>query len=133
MFPQDRLGPVEIAQVIDRDDDIYAMLFRFLARAHLGETLAAGELEANAGRLKTKEWPYAMIEMYLGRRTPELALDAAANPDAKCEAQYYIGAWHAVKGGTAAAATALKTATDSCPKTFIEYAAAVAELKRLKP
>jgi tetratricopeptide (TPR) repeat protein len=41
-----------------RGDDAYAMLFRHLAKARAGEA----ELEANAGRLKTKEWPYAVIE-----------------------------------------------------------------------
>jgi hypothetical protein len=31
------------------------------------------------------------------------------------------------------AETALRTAVDTCPKSFTEYRAAVAELKRLKP
>ena len=128
-----KAASTELLRSIELKDDIYAMLFRYVARARAGETIAAAELEANAGRLKTKEWPYAVIELYLGRRTPELALDAAGTPDHRCEAQFYIGQWQIMKGNSAEAAASLKEAVDTCPRTFIEYASAVAELKRLQP
>ena len=101
------------------------------ATSRAGET-AAAELEANAGRLKDKKWPYAVIELYLGKRSPEATLDAAGKPDEKCEAQFYIGQWHILKGDRSAAAAPLKAAVETCPKTFIEYVGAVVELKRLK-
>ena len=91
------------------------------------------ELEANAGRLKTKEWPYAVIELYLGKRSPTATLDAAVNPGDRCEAQFYIGQWHVLKASKAEAETALKVAVETCAKNLVEYAAAIAELKRLKP
>jgi tetratricopeptide (TPR) repeat protein len=66
------------------------VLFRFLARTRAGEADAAAELEANVERrVDTKEWPYAVIELYLGRRSPELTLDAASNSDEQCEAQFW--------------------------------------------
>jgi hypothetical protein len=37
-----------------------------------------------------------------------------------------------MKGNAVAPGTALKVAADTCPKAFIEHAAATAELKRLK-
>jgi lipoprotein NlpI len=119
-------------RVIEQVDDIDPMLFRYLARSHTGEE-AASELEANAGRLKTKEWPYAAAELYLGKRSPAATLDAAAKPRDRCEAQFYIGECHKLKGNAAEAATALKAAVDSCAKISIQYRAAIAELKRLKP
>ena len=118
-------------RAVELEDDIYAMLFRFLARTRAGET-AAAELEANAGRLKTKEWPYAVAELYLGKRSPAATLDAAIKPDDRCEAQFYIGQWHILKSNAAEAASALKVAVDTCPKTFVEFTAAIAELNRLK-
>jgi lipoprotein NlpI len=98
-----------------------------------GETLAVAELEANAGRLKTKEWPYAVIELYLGRRSPELMLDAAGKPDEQCVAQFYSGEWYILQNKSAEARAALRKVVETCPKTVTEYADALAELKRLKP
>jgi len=108
------------------------MLYRFLARSRAGEA-AEAELEANARRLKTKEWPFAVTELYLGKRSPAATLAAAANPDQTCEAQFYLGQWHVVKGNRADAETALLAAVDTCPEASVEYRAAVVELKRLKP
>jgi tetratricopeptide (TPR) repeat protein len=122
----------DLLRALELKDDIYPMLFRFLARSRSGET-AVSELEANAARLKTKEWPYAVIDLYLGRRQPDATLAAAVKPDDRCEAYFYIGQWYVLKDNKAEAEAALKTALDTCPKTFIEYAAAVAEWKRLRP
>jgi lipoprotein NlpI len=108
------------------------MLFRHLAKARAGEAGEA-ELEANAGRLKTREWPYAVIELCLGKRSPTATLDAAVTPGDRCEAQFYIGQWHVLKASKAEAETALKVAVETCPKNSVEYAAAVAELRRLRP
>ena len=127
-----KAAAAELLRSLALNDSSYAMLFRYLARQRAGETGGA-ELEANAGRLKDKKWPYAVIEMYLGKRSPEATLDAAGKPDEKCEAQFYIGQWHILKGDQTAAAAPLKAAVDTCPKTFIEYTGAVVELKRLKP
>ncbi|MEQ1577400.1 MAG: tetratricopeptide repeat protein, partial [Hyphomicrobium sp.] len=122
----------DLLRAVELEDDVYAMLFRYLARTRAGAT-AEAELEANAGRLKTKEWPYAVIELYLGKRSPAATLDAAVKPDDRCKAQFYIGQWHVLKGNVADAQTALTVAVETCPKTFSEYVTAVAELKRLKP
>ena len=108
------------------------MMFRFLARARAGEE-AAAELEANAARLKTKQWPFAAIELLAGKRTPDATLSVAVAPNDVCEANFYIGQWHILRGDKPAAAKFLKVAVDTCPKTFIEFTGAVAELKRLQP
>jgi len=122
----------DLLRSMEIDENAYAMLYRFLARSRAGEAAEAG-LEADARRLKTQEWPFAVIELYLGKRSPAATLAAAATPDQKCLAQFYIGEWHVVKGNRADAETALRAAVDTCPKPFVEYRAAVVELKRLKP
>jgi hypothetical protein len=38
--------------------------------------------------LKTKEWPYAVIELYLGRRQPDTTLEAADKEVERCQAQF---------------------------------------------
>jgi tetratricopeptide (TPR) repeat protein len=117
---------------IESKDAAYQMLFRYLARTRAGEA-ATAELETNAARLKNKEWPFAAIELYLGRRSPEATLDAANNADSRCEAQFYIGEWHLLQGDQTNAKSALQIAVDTCRKDFVEYFAAIAELKRMTP
>ena len=122
----------DMLRAIELKDDIYHMLFRYLARSRAGQN-ASAELEANSGRLKEKVWPYAVIELYLDRRSPAATLDAAANPGDRCEAEFYIGEWHLIRNEREQARPRLQAAADACPKGFVEYIAAVAELKRLKP
>jgi tetratricopeptide (TPR) repeat protein len=116
----------------DLADNAYAMLWRYLARGHLKQD-GAPELGVNAARLKNKDWPYAVIDFYLGRRSLAEMRAAAGKPDEKCGAEFYIGEWHLLRGSKANARAALLAAADTCPKTFIEYIGAVAELKRLGP
>lgn len=111
-------------------DDIYSAIWRYLARERAGENGAA-ELEANAARLKSKDWPYPVIELYLGRRSPAEVLSVASNPDENCDAQFYTGQWHLLHGNSAAAATALRAAAAICPNDTFEHKGASAELKRL--
>ena len=108
------------------------MLWLYIARARANEDGAA-ELSALAVKLKTKEWPYPMTELFLSKQSPEATLQAAGTPDNRCEAQFYIGEWRVTRGEREAAVDLLKAAAESCPKTFIEYEGAVAELKRLGP
>jgi len=81
--------------------------------------------------LKSQDWPYPVIEMFLGRSTPERVLSMASTPGERCEAQFYIGEWHLLRANSNMAAAPLRTAAAICPKDFDEYAGAVAELKRL--
>ena len=56
---------------------------------------------------------------------------AADKPEERCEAQFYLGQWHLLRDARANSIEALRNAVESCPKSFIEYAGALAELKRL--
>jgi formylglycine-generating enzyme required for sulfatase activity/lipoprotein NlpI len=110
----------------------YMMLWRFLALGRHRQDGAA-ELADNAGRLRTKDWPYPVLEFYLGRRTQDGLVSAAENADQRCEATFYIAEWQLLHNQRGEAATALHAAADTCPDDFIEHDGAVAELKRLEP
>jgi tetratricopeptide (TPR) repeat protein len=124
-----KAAAVALLRANELEDNSYSMIWRYLAREYAGENGAA-ELKANAARLKSKEWPYPVIELYLGQRSPAEIL-SVAKPEDRCEAQFYSGEWHLLHGNRTAATTALQAAADSCSHEFFEYAGALAELKRL--
>jgi tetratricopeptide (TPR) repeat protein len=126
-----RLSAEDFLRSNDLQDYAYAMLWRFLARAHLKED-GGGELSASAARLKNKDWPYAVIDFYLGRRSIEELRNSATTADERCEVSFYGGEWRLLRDDKAAALTDLQAAIDTCPKSFIEYRAAIAEKKRLE-
>jgi lipoprotein NlpI len=83
------------------------------------------------------KWPAPVIRLYLGQFTPEAALAAAddTNPDTKkgqvCEVNFYSGELALQRSDKDEAARLFKLAAADCPKGFIEYDSAVAELKAL--
>jgi tetratricopeptide (TPR) repeat protein len=77
-----------------------------------------------------KSWPAPVARLMLGELTPEGLLEAAGSKDESCEAHFYIGQYHLQRGDRAPAVVALKTAVETCPSTFLEYAGAKAELAR---
>jgi lipoprotein NlpI len=110
--------------------EMYAMLWRFLARERQGRD-ATTELAQNATGLSTTDWPYAVIEFYLGRRSKEGLHAAASSPDEQCEVQFYLGEWLLIQGDRSAGTAALKTAKQTCSKSAIEFEGAFYELKRI--
>jgi lipoprotein NlpI len=103
----------------------------YLARSRLGGRDPVAELADNAAKLKPPEWPYPIVELFLGSRTPAATLGAANGVNQRCEAQFYVGEWY-VLHRDGAAADSLKAAIEICPKHLIEYSSAQAELKRLQ-
>lgn len=113
-------------------NDVYAMLWRFIALERLGQDGAA-ELGANSVWLGTKDWPYPVIDLYLGRRSLDAMRAAAAAPAQLCEANFYGGEWQLLHGNARDARATLLIAARQCSRDSKEYSAAMAELKRLKP
>jgi tetratricopeptide (TPR) repeat protein len=121
----------DAARAIELTGDTFAMITRYLAQSRHGDAGAEKELAADASRLKTKDWPYPLIELFLGVRTPAAALEATTKPEERCEMQFYIGEWHILKGQRADAEAVLKTAIKTCPGPHPTRIYARAELKRL--
>jgi len=82
-------------------------------------------------------WPSPIIRMFLGQMTPAAVLAAADDPDATkkqgqvCEANLYSGELALQAHLKAEAARLFRLAASDCPKTFVEWRAANAELKAL--
>ncbi|OGI39209.1 MAG: hypothetical protein A2140_04985 [Candidatus Muproteobacteria bacterium RBG_16_62_13] len=130
------LAAADFARTQELDPHAYTALWLYLARTRSGSD-GRNELKANFGKLDATKWPAPAVALYLGKGTPATVLSGAANPDPKtrkeqlCEANFYVGQWHLLKGDRAKALTSLRAARNQCPKSFIEYTGAVYELKRL--
>jgi lipoprotein NlpI len=110
----------------------YPIIWLYLADARVGGQDVKMNLQNNTAGLKPTEWPFPVIELFLGRRTPAEMVAAAIESTEICEAQFCLGEWHLLRAERGASIAALREAVGTCPKNFIEYAGAIAELKRLQ-
>jgi lipoprotein NlpI len=121
----------ELLRFSERDPDPYVVLYRFLARRRAGED-AAAELAANASQLKSKAWPYPLIELHLGERTPQAVIEiAAGRPQEHLEAHFQIAQWHILRCEPAQARASLRLVAARYPHHLAECTIARADLKRL--
>lgn len=123
----------DLAQSIKiQPDRPYQVLWLYLARARSGESNSLSELKTNSAKLTQKDWPFPVLESFLEQRNPESTLaETELNPDARCEAHYYIGQWHLLRKELPAAVEFFRTAATTCPFDFFEKKDAEEELKRL--
>jgi lipoprotein NlpI len=118
-----------------RPQNAYTVLWLDLSRAKAGKT--DGDLAERASKLDPSKWPAPVINVFLGKSTPDQAAQAAALGDAKtqqgqtCEVNFYVGEWQLLHQNAAMAKPMLEAAASSCPHEFVEWPAANAELKRL--
>jgi tetratricopeptide (TPR) repeat protein len=120
----------DLLHAVEIKDDPYLLLWRYIARGRTGQD-GATELAVGAGRLTSKDWPFALVELYLGKRSPEEIRAATLKPHEMCEAAFFVGQFQLLRGNRADARPALQAATEICPKRLVEYDGAVAELRRL--
>jgi tetratricopeptide (TPR) repeat protein len=114
------------------DRNAYSFLWLYLASSRIGEPNTKENLQENATRLNLLEWPYPVIELFLGQRTPVDMVAAATSQDEICESQFYLGQWYLLRDERAASIEALrKVIDDTCSRDLIEFAGAATELKRL--
>lgn len=90
-----------------------------------------------AKQIDMTKWPAPLIRLYLGQSTLEAVLAAADDPDANtkkahvCEANFYGGEFALRRGQKDEAKRLIGLAAEDCPKTYIEYDSAKAELRAL--
>lgn len=119
------------------DASVYIALWSYLARRRSG---AAGEpaLKPYVAAATESVWPAPIVALYLRRSKPEAVTavaDKAPPPlksEQRCEAIFFVAQWHLVEGGRERALPLLKEAEAKCPKNFMEYEGALAELRRLE-
>ena len=94
-------------------------------------------LEQSLARLKNGEWPAPILQYLLGRLDGEALIAAAAasveekeRKSQECEARFYSAARLIAANENSKARPLLEKARDECPRNYIEYEAALAELKK---
>jgi lipoprotein NlpI len=118
-------------------NDIYAAIWLHIARSRSG-TPDHAELAANAKALGAGDWPWPVVQLFLGAATPDAVLSAAAGADDEqtrqeqlCEANFYLGMFRLDAKAADDAKKLIALAAEKCPAGMLEKAAAKAELARL--
>ena len=109
-----------------------------LVRAGRNAHELANEFECSAQTIRN--W-VAQADGDAGKREDVLTsvLKAVTNSNQKkqreqmCVAAFFLGEWHLLQGHRSEAHSSLKRAERDCPKNYLEYFSASAELKRLSP
>ena len=117
--------------------DVYAAIWLHIARSRAG-TQDHAEFAANAEKLGAGEWPWPVVQLFLGSATPDAVLSAAKTADKEqtrqeqlCEANFYLGMFRLEKKAPDEAKTFIAADADKCPADMLEKSAAKAELARL--
>jgi tetratricopeptide (TPR) repeat protein len=115
----------------------YATIWHYLSLKRAGSSEAV-RLDAHTNRLDLTEWPGAVLELFLGRTTPEGLLAAAKDRDKTaenqklCEVYFYLGQYYLIMGEESKGRTMFERCLDTGVKVFIEYQGAKIELNRQK-
>ena len=112
----------------------YAALWLDLTRRR--HNLPSNLLKATE-QLDMTQWPMPVLRLFLGQATPTMVHAAAndANPTIRrgqiCEANFFIAEWMLLRGDTEEAMRLYRLAVSDCPRNYLEWNAANAELSRL--
>jgi TPR repeat protein len=119
-----------------RDDWLHCRLWLYAARERAGEDGESG-LAASVDGLDPREWPMPVARFFLGKLGEAKLLAAARDQDAQkereqlCEAYYYLGQAHMIRGRRERARDMFRKAVATGITNFVEYAGARAELARM--
>jgi D-alanyl-D-alanine-carboxypeptidase/D-alanyl-D-alanine-endopeptidase len=112
--------------------DLYGVIWLYLSRVKAGAD-GKDELKMNTAGLDLSKWPGPLIQLYLGQSTLDDAFRATGgDSDQKCEYSFYVGEYRTLRGEHPEALALFRSASDGCPKDFIEYVPAVIELNNLE-
>ena len=119
-------------------NDASFVIWRYFAQSRADRrAAAASELATNAAKIDKTKWPAPIIDLLAGVKDAAAVSKAARNGDQKklreqmCVAAFFVGEWHLLQGHRSEARALLERAEHDCPKNFLEYVSASAELKRL--
>jgi lipoprotein NlpI len=104
----------------------YNVIWLYIARTK-NASGAESELAKDAAKLDLSKWPGPVIQLFLGKGTPDTVLQQASDKDTKtnaeqqCEAEFYIAEYEALHGQTTAAVKNFRLVVDSCDKNYFLY------------
>src|SRR5262245_10941079 len=109
----------------------YLPIWIYMLEARADNAKATSGFARRVREINAKVWPYPVASFYLGQVSVEGLDAAAADNDQKCEAHFYVGEWHLLKGDVAAARKRFEQAVQECQSHMIERDMAAVEAKRL--
>ncbi len=115
---------------------VYAALWLHMSKARM-HTEGNEELEEVAQKATLTSWPGPVLKFYLGQATGDDLVEAAADPDPEthvgraCEVNFYTGEEELRQQKRTTALTRFRAVQENCIKDYVEYAAALAELKHM--
>lgn len=121
------------ASMLNRKDAYAALWLEIAAR----RGIIPSQLPQAAKQLDMKAWPAPLVRLFLGEITSADAIAAADNADPNtkrerlCEANFFSGVLALLQNAKEDALPLLHIAANDCPRTFIEWEAANAELNVL--
>jgi lipoprotein NlpI len=121
---------IQLAPYATDNADRAPMLY--LARVRSGHDGTA-DLSAQVERWKSinRDIPL-VVELYLGRGSPEAVIGAVNSLRTQCEANFYVGQWHLIRDNRAEARRLLQVASaKNCDGFHPTHPAAAADLKRM--
>jgi rhomboid protease GluP len=113
------------------DNVSYYYLWQFIAQTHVDNVQALADLRTNAGKVNQSKWPYPVYGLFLDELKADDLMAKAADSNQRCEALFYTGEWHRLQNDNKDAVQNFRDALSSCPKNFMEFEGAAAELKHL--
>ena len=121
----------DLRRSLQLEVDPFAMLVCFLAQARNGNP-ATHELARDAGTRASDAWPFPVVAFFLGALTRDAVVAKASGSMQEAEVHYYVGQWHLLRDSHADAVEAFRRTIRIGPSYLVEYAGAVAELRRLQ-
>jgi tetratricopeptide (TPR) repeat protein len=118
-------------------DVYYAVIWHYLSQKRAGKAEAV-RLSEYTARLDLTKWPGPVLELFLGKTTPEGLLAAAKDRyktlenQKLCEAYFYLGQYYLIMGEESMGRTMFQRCLDTGVKAFVEYEGANIELSRQK-
>jgi tetratricopeptide (TPR) repeat protein len=111
--------------------EAYLPIWIYMLEARDDNAKATSGFERRVKEIEARVWPYPVASFYLGQVSVEDLDVAAADNDQKCEANFYVGEWHLLKGDVASARKRFEQAFGGCSPNLIERDMAEIEAKRL--
>jgi len=109
----------------------YLPIWIYMLEARDNNASATAALARRVKEIEASVWPYPVASFYLGQLSVAELDAAAADDNQKCEANFYVGEWHLLKGDSASARKRFEQASGGCPPSLIEHDMAQIEAKRL--
>lgn len=120
----------------DSPDAPYILIWQAMS-ALRGGSLDAAAIGQQRATLSSRAWPGPVLDLYLGKQTPQGVQAEAESWSASleetrlCEARFYTAEWHLARNETQAATALLLNVMQNCPIDLLEQSAAGTELKHL--